>query len=86
MILEEGSYDDLENKGFTRRCQALIALFSFVLLFTTFCLIIWGASRPYKAEITMKVCQVLLFAVLNLLQSDPCSSNLIKEISNIKNG
>lgn len=54
VILEEGSYDDLENKGFTRRCQALIALFSFVLLFTTFCLIIWGASRPYKAEITMK--------------------------------
>lgn len=54
VILEEGSYDELDDKAFTRRCQALIALLSFVLLFTTFCLIIWGASRPYKAEITMK--------------------------------
>ncbi|GMY34289.1 late embryogenisis abundant protein 6 [Fagus crenata] len=54
VILEEGSYDDLQDKAFTRRCQALIALFGFVLLFTTFCLIIWGASRPFKAEITMK--------------------------------
>ncbi|XP_062156941.1 uncharacterized protein LOC133864576 [Alnus glutinosa] len=54
VILEEGSYDDLEDKAFTRRCQAFLALLSFALLFTTFCLIIWGASRPYKAEISMK--------------------------------
>lgn len=54
VIMEEGAYDDLQDKAFTRRCQAMIALFSFVLLFTTFCLIIWGASRPFKAEITMK--------------------------------
>ncbi|KAG2729070.1 hypothetical protein I3843_01G228600 [Carya illinoinensis] len=54
VIMEEGAYDELQDKAFTRRFQALIALFGFVLLFTTFCLIIWGASRPYKAEITMK--------------------------------
>nr|AST13891.1 late embryogenisis abundant protein 6 [Betula platyphylla] len=54
VILEEGSYDDLDDKAFTRRCQGLLALLSFVLLFTTFCLIIWGASRPYKAEISIK--------------------------------
>jgi hypothetical protein len=54
--MEEGNYDD-EDKAFTRRSQALIALLSFVFLFTVFCLIIWGASRPYKAEITVKVCQ-----------------------------
>ncbi|XP_059457196.1 uncharacterized protein LOC132187060 [Corylus avellana] len=54
VILEEGSYDDLQDKAFTRRCQAFLALFSFALLFTTFCLIIWGASRPYKAEISMR--------------------------------
>jgi len=55
VIMEEGNYDD-EDKAFTRRFQALIALLSFVFLFTVFCLIIWGASRPYKAEITVRVC------------------------------
>ncbi|KAK4780413.1 hypothetical protein SAY87_016519 [Trapa incisa] len=54
VILEEGSYDELEDKKFMRQFQALIALFSFVLLFTIFCLIIWGASRPYKAEVTVR--------------------------------
>ncbi|XP_057967417.1 uncharacterized protein LOC131157358 [Malania oleifera] len=55
VILEEGNYDEFDGeKGFTRRLQALIAFCSFVLLFTVFCLIIWGASRPYKAEITVK--------------------------------
>ncbi|KAJ6327572.1 hypothetical protein OIU78_014441 [Salix suchowensis] len=53
VIMEEGSYDD-EDKTFTRRFQALIALLSFVFLFAVFCLIIWGASRPYKAEIMVK--------------------------------
>ena len=55
VIMEEGAYDNLQDKVFTRQCQAMIALFSFVVLFTTFCLIIRGASRPFKAEITMKV-------------------------------
>ncbi|KAF7843355.1 late embryogenesis abundant protein [Senna tora] len=51
VILEEGSYDDEYGN---RRVQALIAILGFVVLFTVFCLIIWGASRPYKAEITVK--------------------------------
>ena len=54
--MEEGPYDELEDKALSRRVQALIALFSFFVLFTVFCLIIWGASRPFKAEITVKVC------------------------------
>ncbi|KAI4381921.1 hypothetical protein MLD38_007939 [Melastoma candidum] len=54
VILEEGSYDEFEEKAFIRRFQALIALCSFVILFTIFCLIIWGASRPYKAVVTVK--------------------------------
>lgn len=52
VILEEGSYHEFQD---TRRCQALIAFFAFVLLFTVFCLIIWGASRPYKPLFTVKV-------------------------------
>ncbi|OIW15862.1 hypothetical protein TanjilG_04397 [Lupinus angustifolius] len=53
VILEEGSYGEFD-KAYTRRCQALIALLTFVVLFTVFCLIIWGASRPYKTEVTVK--------------------------------
>lgn len=55
VILEEGSYHEFDDKGFTRRFQALIAVFTFVVVFTVFCLIIWGASRPYKAQINVKV-------------------------------
>ncbi|KAL5576449.1 hypothetical protein UlMin_018148 [Ulmus minor] len=54
VIMEEGSYDDFEDKGFSRRVQVLIALLSFFMVFTLFCLIIWGASRPFKAEIIVK--------------------------------
>lgn len=63
VILEEGNYDEFEDKGFLRRFQAFIALLSFVVLFTVFCLIIWGASRPYKAEITVKSLSVYNFYV-----------------------
>ncbi|KMT00818.1 hypothetical protein BVRB_9g220940 [Beta vulgaris subsp. vulgaris] len=52
VILEEGNYDD--EKGLSRRIQALIGLLSFVVLFTLFCLIIWGASRPFKTQVTLK--------------------------------
>ncbi|XP_058074341.1 NDR1/HIN1-like protein 6 [Magnolia sinica] len=61
VIQEEGSYDDLEGQGLSRRCQAFIALLAFVLLFTVFSLIIWGASRPYKPEISVKTLAVFNF-------------------------
>ncbi|CAA6665981.1 unnamed protein product [Spirodela intermedia] len=55
VIQEEGAYDDLDDdKGLSRRCQIILAFISFVLLFTVFCLIIWGASRPYKADVIVK--------------------------------
>ncbi|EYU21459.1 hypothetical protein ABFS83_09G104900 [Erythranthe nasuta] len=55
VIVEEGNYDELENeKTFTRRCQALMALCGFIVLFTVFCLIIWGAGRPYKPDVAVK--------------------------------
>ncbi|KAJ8773492.1 hypothetical protein K2173_004322 [Erythroxylum novogranatense] len=63
VIMEEGNYDDAEDKAFTRRFQALIALCSFGLLFTVFCLIIWGASRSYKADVTVKSLLVQNFYV-----------------------
>lgn len=55
VIQEEGPYDDLdEDKGLSRRCQLVLGFLAFVLMFTTFCLIIWGASRPYKADVVVK--------------------------------
>nr|XP_043615093.1 uncharacterized protein LOC122587083 [Erigeron canadensis] len=55
VIVEEGKYDEYDDeKRLTRRLQALMALLSFIILFTVLCLIIWGAARPYKAEITVK--------------------------------
>lgn len=54
VILEEGSYHEFEDRAFMRRCQGLIAVFTFVVVFTVFCLIIWGASRPFKAEVAVK--------------------------------
>jgi hypothetical protein len=32
-----------------------MGLLTFVLLFTTFCLIIWGAARPYEPEVIVKL-------------------------------
>ncbi|KAL3511786.1 hypothetical protein ACH5RR_024503 [Cinchona calisaya] len=55
VILEEGNYDEFVNdKTFTRRFQAMMALCGFVVLFTVFCLIIWGAGRNYRAEVSVK--------------------------------
>lgn len=55
VIVEEGKYDEYDDeKRFTKRIQALMALLGFIVLFTVFCLIIWGAARPFKAEVTAK--------------------------------
>lgn len=55
VIKEEGPYDDLDgDAGMSRRCQIVLAFVGFVLLFTAFCLITWGASRPYKPSFIIK--------------------------------
>jgi hypothetical protein len=56
VIEEEGPYEDLAgDSGLSRRCQIILGFLTFVLLFTTFCLIIWGAARPYEPEVIVKV-------------------------------
>ncbi|KDP33684.1 hypothetical protein JCGZ_07255 [Jatropha curcas] len=56
VIEEEGDYGEMyRNKEFSRRrCQVLMGVFGFVMIFSLFCLIIWGASRPFKPEISVK--------------------------------
>ncbi|KAK7402298.1 hypothetical protein VNO78_14451 [Psophocarpus tetragonolobus] len=53
VILEEPSFHH-HPFSFSRRFQALLALFSFLLLFTLFCLIIWAATLPYNPQLSVK--------------------------------
>ncbi|KAL4335316.1 hypothetical protein GQ457_07G040370 [Hibiscus cannabinus] len=39
----------------TARCQILMGVLGFIVVFGLFCLIIWGACRPYKARIVVKI-------------------------------
>ncbi|KAJ4798172.1 hypothetical protein LUZ62_049418 [Rhynchospora pubera] len=55
VIEEEGSYDDLNGDGkLSTRCRVILIFIAFVLFFTCLCLILWGAARPYKADIVVK--------------------------------
>lgn len=38
------------------RCKCLIAVMGLAIIFTLFCFIIWGASRPYQPRVSVKVC------------------------------
>ncbi|KAF8080748.1 hypothetical protein N665_0924s0013 [Sinapis alba] len=62
-ILEEGSYEEMDDVTSIRRCQALLAVFIFIILFTVCWLITWGASRPYKAQISVKTFELRNFYV-----------------------
>lgn len=56
-IEEEGLLDgqDAAQHGIPRRCYFLAFVVGFVLLFSVFSLILWGASRPQKPLVTVKV-------------------------------
>lgn len=54
-IEEEGLLDgDEAENGLPRRCYFPAFVACFFLLFMTFSLILWGASRPQKPTVTMK--------------------------------
>ncbi|KAF8410338.1 hypothetical protein HHK36_002865 [Tetracentron sinense] len=46
--------DDNKGSGSLARFYVLCFIFSFVVLFTLFSLILWGASKPYKPKISVK--------------------------------
>lgn len=55
VIEEEGLLEDEERRrGIPRRCYVLAFVVGFFALFSIFSLILWGASRPMKPQITMK--------------------------------
>lgn len=57
VIEEEGSYDELDGDGkLSTRCRVFLIFIAFILFFACLCLILWGAARPYKADVVVKVC------------------------------
>ena len=54
-IEEEGFNDEVGRKGIPRRCYFLAYVVGFFVLFTFFALVLWGAARPQKPVITMRV-------------------------------
>lgn len=56
VIEEEGLLEDEDRgKSLPRRCYVLAFILGFFVLFSMFALILWGASRPMKPKVTMKV-------------------------------
>ncbi|CAL0313465.1 unnamed protein product [Lupinus luteus] len=53
-IEEEGLLDAHDGRGYRRRCYFLAFVVGFLVLFSVFSLILWGASRPQKPAITVK--------------------------------
>lgn len=73
--IEEGilEAEDHRNNTLPRRCYFLAFVLGFLLLFTLFSLILWGASKPMKPKISIKVIwsQVsILVLVLRFLRSN----------------
>ncbi|XP_048635736.1 uncharacterized protein LOC106345379 isoform X2 [Brassica napus] len=62
-ILEEGSYEEMDDVTSIRRSQAILAVFIFISLFAFCCLITWGASRPYKPQISVQTFELRNFYV-----------------------
>ncbi|KAF3341442.1 Late embryogenesis abundant protein [Carex littledalei] len=55
VIEEEGSYDELDGDGtLSTRCRIFLFFIAFILFFACLCLILWGAARPYKADVIVK--------------------------------
>lgn len=61
MIEEEGLLDDGErDRGLPRRCYVLFFIVGFFILLGLFSLILYGAAKPQKPKITVKVCFQLI--------------------------
>lgn len=67
-IEEEGLLDgDITSHGLPRRCYFIAFVAGFFTLFSLFSLILWGASRPQKPTITMKVTNFTKHAWIKIL-------------------
>ncbi|KAL3535741.1 hypothetical protein ACH5RR_004202 [Cinchona calisaya] len=59
VIQEKGVYADwYADEDDERRSPFLVVVVVFAVVFTAFCMIIWGASKPYRPQISMKSLRV----------------------------
>ncbi|CAH9111144.1 unnamed protein product [Cuscuta epithymum] len=79
-LLEEDSY----RKSHPRRCYFLAFILVFVLLFSMFALILWGASKPQKPKISMKSITFESFAIQAGSDHTGVSTDMISMNSTLK--
>ncbi|KAG9140337.1 hypothetical protein Leryth_018507 [Lithospermum erythrorhizon] len=60
VIDEEADYD-IDDEGYSKRFKYFLSVLVLGAIFGLFCLIIWGASRPYKPHISMKSLKIHSF-------------------------
>ncbi|XP_059453750.1 uncharacterized protein LOC132184220 [Corylus avellana] len=85
VIEEEGLLEDEERrKGLPRRCYVLAFVIGFFALFSIFSLILWGASRPMKPQITMKSITFEQFKIQAGSDSTGVATDMISVNSSVK--
>ncbi|XP_030950251.1 uncharacterized protein LOC126710459 [Quercus robur] len=85
VIEEEGLLDDEERvKGLPRRCYVLAFVLGFFILFTIFSLILLGASKPMKPEITIKSITFEQFKIQAGSDSSGVATDMISVNSTVK--
>ncbi|KAJ6954936.1 hypothetical protein NC652_006395 [Populus alba x Populus x berolinensis] len=85
VIEEEGLLEDEERrKGLPRRCYFLAFVLGFVILFSLFSLILWGASKPQKPKITMKSITFEQFRIQAGSDSTGVATDMISVNSTVK--
>ncbi|XP_062159316.1 uncharacterized protein LOC133866712 [Alnus glutinosa] len=85
VIEEEGLLEDEDRrKGIPRRCYVLAFVLGFFALFSIFSLILWGASRPMKPQITMKSITFEQFKIQAGSDSTGVATDMISVNSSVK--
>lgn len=86
-IEEEGlldAHDNAQNGGFPRRCYFLAFVVGFVILFSAFSLILWGASRPQKPAIALKSITFDQFVIQAGADTSGVATSLVSMNSSLK--
>ncbi|KAG4930759.1 hypothetical protein AAZX31_17G165800 [Glycine max] len=84
-IEEEGLIDAHDNaRGFPRCCYFPAFVIGFVLLFSAFSLILWGASRPQKPAISLKSITFDQFVIQAGADMSGVATSLVSMNSSVK--
>lgn len=85
VIEEEGLLEDEESdKGLPRRCYVLAFVICFLILFSLFALILYGASKPQKPKLTMKSITFERFAIQAGSDSTGVATDMVSMNSTVK--